>query len=332
MITSTKYYITVLILIGAVAVTACSDSTVVSEIPESDIITENFLGGEFNKHNSHTGGIETGIYSEHLAKVNDQLVENGFDNIRLQMAETLTKNEAGDFQSGQTIFANDRTLRLGSQWVPNDPRRGAQGNDLTHLVFGAFGSANGGSIDGEPAIDASIDTWNNLKKNSGVNVVKVQDTGANPSAILSFDGVTPGNPFLADISTMGFLPGFIFDAVLGPGASNSVLGVAFTFTFLDQNGDPTNDVALKEIWYNDAFNWSTDGSSGTIDIETVALHENGHALGFGHFGKISVINANGKLKVVPRAVMNAINLGVQRDLLGTDKASYNSVYGKWPKK
>lgn len=314
----------------ALLMTACSDSSLQSEVPNPETVTEQlFIEGEHSKHHSHTGGLETGIFSEKLAEINIQLKENGFDNIQLLMAETLTQNEAGDFQAGQTIFANDRTLRLASQWVPNDLRRGAQGNDLTHLVFSAFATANG-SLDGEPAIDASFETWNNLKKNSGVNVVKVPDTGDNPSAILSIGGV-PGNPFLADISTMGFLPGFIFDAVLGTGAGNSVLGVAFTFTFLDENGDPTSDVALKEIWYNDAFDWSTDGTPGTIDIETVALHENGHALGFGHFGKISVINPNGKLNISPRAVMNAINLGVQRDLLGTDKASYNSVYGDWPK-
>lgn len=305
---------------------ACSESSLTPEEPAAQEIGElSIIDSEFNKHDSHTGGIDTGFYSEHLAKVNDQLKENGFDHIELQMAETLTQYEGGDIQAGQTVFANDRTLRLTSQWVPNDQRRGAQGNDLTHVVFSAFGSANGGSLNGEPVIDASMDTWNDLKKNSGVNVVKVQDTGANPSAILSIGGQV-GNPFLADITTMGFLPGFIFDVVLGPGASNSVLGVAFTFVFTG-----TQDVALKEVWYNDAFTWSTDGTPGTIDIETVALHENGHALGFGHFGKISVINATGKLKVAPRSVMNAINLGVQRELLGTDKASYNSVYGNWPK-
>ena len=100
----------------------------------------------------------------------------------------------------------------------------------------------------------------------------------------------------------------------------------------DINNDGYDDTALKEVWYNDDFLWTDSGNTGdAIDIETVALHENGHALGFGHFGKIFVTNGNGKLHVAPRAVMNAIILGTQRDLLGTDKASYNSIYGSWPK-
>ena len=104
-----------------------------------------------------------------------------------------------------------------------------------------------------------------------------------------------------------------------------MLGVTFTFTWIAA----PDVVALKEVWYNDDFTWSNDGSGG-IDIESVALHENGHALGFGHFGRIFITNGNGKLHVAPRAVMNASYLGPVREPLGTDKASFNNVYGNWP--
>ena len=95
-----------------------------------------------------------------------------------------------------------------------------------------------------------------------------------------------GDVFAADIYTLGFLPGIYFDLVLGPGASESVLGVTFTFVFgdfdaqgnftpsdVDNNG--REDTALKEVWYNDAFTWTTTNTTD-IDIQTVALHENGH--------------------------------------------------------
>ena len=264
--------------------------------------------------------------------VNAKLESSGA-NYRIEYAETITLAENGIHKAGQQIIANDREKQLGAQWVPGDIRRNADGNNLTYLVFQGLSFANG-SIYSEPAIDASFDTWNNIKKNSKLSINKVADTGINPSALLNIGG--PGNPFLADISEVGFLPGDIFDAVLGPGASGSVLGVTFTFTFTDSDGNPTDinndgfsDVALKEVWYNDAFEWTTDPNGPGVDIETVALHENGHALGFGHFGKVSVINER-KLSVSPRSVMNALVLGTQRELLGTDKASFNSIYGNWP--
>lgn len=316
-----------IVLIGGMLITACTDHSNVSSVDnESRMIVGDFTSADMASSKStddHSGGIDTAVYSEFLAGVNEELAARGITDYELKKAETLGFNDGTMDFSGQTIFANDRTKRLSAQWVPGDTRRGASGNSLTYMVFEPFKIANG-SIDSEPEIDASFETWNSLKKNSGPEIVKVADTGVNPSAILDF-GTGVGNPFVADIVELGFLPGSLFDAVLGPGSSESVLGVAFTFVFTE-----TNDVALKEIWYNDSFQWSTNGTPGTIDIQSVALHENGHALGFGHFGKLLITNSNGKLHVSPQAVMNAAYLAPQRTLLGTDKASFNSVYGDWP--
>ncbi|MDX1640789.1 MAG: hypothetical protein R3220_03770 [Balneolaceae bacterium] len=314
--------------------TSCEESSISNESIDQQgpasvdyVEVQNAKGDK--KGTENTGGFEEGVYSEHLAELNEELAAKGLDNIQIVMAETITYSEDGGVEAGQTLFADDRTKTLPSQWQANDPIRSAVygapvGNDLTHTVYSPFAVANG-SINSEPDIDASFETWNNLKKNSGLDIVKVPTpAGVFPSAILTLGGID--DPFVADISTIGFLPGAIFDAVLGAGASSSVLGVTFTFTWTAA----PDVVALKEVWYNDDFTWSNDGSAG-IDIETVALHENGHALGFGHFGKISVTNANGKLHVSPRAVMNAAYLGPVREPLGTDKASFNNVYGSWPK-
>lgn len=330
MLLNSKKIILSLVVCLVVLLSACDESNISNETPgQKGALSVDYIEVQNAKSNENTGGFEEGVYSEHLAELNSKLAEKGFDNIQLVMAETLVYSEDGSVKVGQTLFANDRTKTLPSQWQANDPTRSLiygtpVGNDLTHTVFSPLAIANG-SFNAEPDIDASFETWNNLKKNSGLDILKVPTpAGVIPSALLGIPGFA-NNPFAADISTIGFVPGTIIESELGPGTSAYVLGVTFTFTWTG-----TNVVALKEVWYNDEFAWSNDGST-LYDIETVALHENGHALGFGHFGKISVTNANGKLHVSPKAVMNAAYLGPEREPLGTDKASFNNVYGSWPK-
>lgn len=336
-----------LLIIAGLVFTSCNESSLTSPSADNTVPPGNVLSATNSNPNLNNIRDINLNGLDDMDDINPMLAERGL-NIRLAYAETVTSYDGGQNSKatkkdgkqevgGQTIFANDRAKRLGAQWVPGDERRLADGNNLTYLTWVPFAPANFGTpdqFDGTPAIDASMDTWNNVKKNGKLDIVRRPSTLVNPSAILLF-----GDPFQADISEVGFLPGGIFDDFLGPGASSSVLGVTFTFVFIDDDGNPTDinndgydDVAIKEVWYNDNFLWTDQGDANTgTDVETVALHENGHALGFGHFGKIFITNGNGKLHVAPRAVMNAIILGEQRNLLGTDKGSYNSVYGNWPR-
>lgn len=64
--------------------------------------------------------------------------------------------------------------------------------------------------------------------------------------------------------------------------SPSTLGVTWTGTSTDEA-----DMAM-----NTSFDWSTDNPASGYDIETVFLHENGHALGLGHENDVPSIMAS----------------------------------------
>jgi hypothetical protein len=281
-----------------------------------------------------SAAIEEGPVSAQLARINDSLAALGL-NIAVAKAEFVLAPTAPEPAGGQIVFANDRAKRLDTRGVSNDARRLADGSRLTYMHVTPLLAANGAG-NAEGAIDASFQTWDDQQCTT-LDVVKRPRNGGNPSAILAIPGLAPVSVFSADIVTMGYLPGALFDAVLGPGASASVLGVTFTFVFLESAGGPESDIdgdgridtALKEVWYNNAFDWTLSGLGNDIDVETVALHENGHALELGHYGKIFGTLANLRLHASPRAVMNAAILGTLRSPKGTDNAAFCGNFGEW---
>jgi hypothetical protein len=283
---------------------------------------------------SRSTAVEDGPVSLQLARINDSLAALGLS-IAVQKAEFVLAPTAPKPASGQIVFANDRAKRLTTRWVPNDARRLADGDRLTFMNVTPFMAANGAG-NAEGAVDASFQTWDDLTC-TGLDIVKRPWNGGNPSAILGIAGLPAVSVFSADIVTMGFLPGDIFDAVLGPGASANVLGITFTFVFLesaggaesDIDGDGRTDTALKEVWYNNEFDWTLSGLGDDIDVETVTLHENGHAFELGHYGRIFGTLGNLQLHVSPRAVMNAVILGTLRSPKGSDNAGYCGNFGSW---
>lgn len=274
--------------------------------------------------------------SAFLAGVNRQAASAG---VRVGYAEVLLTPEA-PAKTPRILFANDRQLRLESKWVARDLRRLSTDATLSYGVFSPLAIATIGGP-AEASFDATFGTWNAVS----CSKLRVRKVAINrfPSFILG-GGLFPP----ADINDVGFLPGAVFDAFLGIGASQFVIGVTFTFNFiqvgpggvplLDPNGntiptdidrDGRDDTAFKEVWFNDALPYSTTGAPGFIDIESAALHEHGHALELGHFGKIVGDPNTGKLHVSPRAVMNAAILGTLRAPLGTDNAALCGNFGSW---
>ena len=253
---------------------------------------------------------------EMMHQMNAQLAAMGLD---------IAVDEIQYFTVGQGRPA-DRILQSGSQWVAGDPRRLAQGDDITYLVDQSDGATDDGltNADTEAAIDRSMDTWNSEACLDKVDIVKRADDGTDPDIFDSFFGFGGfGNPFLADIVSAGWLPATFFLTVTG---SPNVLAFSVSFIFINPDGSPTDingdnyaDRALNEVYYNDGFVWGIDVPLGSgFDVETVALHENGHSLGVGHFGP------------PPAAVMNPVYAGINQDPDPIDQAGMCTLWAQWP--
>ena len=123
-----------------------------------------------------------------------------------------------------------------------------------------------------------------------------------------------------------------------PDGSTFILAVTIPFVFTDDQGNPTDidgdgalDYAFAEIYYNDAFPWGINQNFPFADVQGTALHETGHGLGQGHFGKIFQTVANGKVHFAPFAVMNAVDPGFPTQVLqGTDRGGHCSIWANWP--
>jgi len=267
-----------------------------------------------------------------MAAMNEQLEAMG-ENVRIAAVEYYTAWE----KVGQFVYFDDRALRMGSHWVPGDPRRGGF-NDITWLSDQVEGMADGLSLEQtQMAVSNAMATWDGVTC-STIPLTQLPDYGMDWGYVqwlLGFGGV-PG--WLADITHAGWLPGSFFD-ILDPGppaGSTYILGVTITYIWVD-GGEPTDidnnrkeDVAFREIYYNDEFLWGINTTYWPIDVETVVLHETGHGLSQDHFGKLFKTDKNGKLHFAPRAVMNAGYSGVQQDITGTDLAGHCSIWAAWP--
>lgn len=276
-----------------------------------------------------------------LDLINEELAAEGAD-YRVTTLEFITIGEG--FQAGQTIIATsdrgDKQLppELGD-WVPGDPRRGGR-DDITYIQDGADITDDVSATAQAVAIDRAMNTWEAVN----CSEIPLTDNGASGDLGLAqllwafFGGGFGGSPsILADINHAGFLP-LSFFSFWGPQIpGESILAGTFTFAFIvpgsnppvftdiDSNGKV--DVFFREIYYNDAFNWGVDED---FDIETVALHEGGHALSQAHFGDIAINTQTGKIRFSPRAVMNATYSGVQQELHGTDTAGHCANWEVWP--
>ena len=282
--------------------------------------------------------------------INDQLAAQGL-NIAVEAIEFFT---IGNGRPSNRI--HQQPFRWVAGDPRRAPGSAANGIDITHLIDGTYQGGAAGvpahiPVGTDVAIRTSMATWDADKALKKLALPENSDPTAFDPTI--FDEFFPGTgdqaalagfPFFADIVNAGWYPLAYFDAVVGggPGSGCGVLAFSVTFIFgsgspfvpSDINGDNYLDTALNEVYYNDDFGdplspclagipnstqpWGINIGLPGVDVETVALHENGHSLGIGHFGP------------PPDAVLNPIYAGIRQSPFPADHAGMAAVYGGWP--
>jgi hypothetical protein len=245
------------------------------------------------------------------------------------------------------------------QWVENDARRHSDDGltlfyriDLTELPPGVSAAKT------EQAIEAAVATFEGVTCGRTLDLVRVDadpetDFGSLQHAVGMGGTATPR----ADITFAGWVPAEFMARAGVPGAFGVALPVAWqtdgslawgldlwdpSRSFTDVNRDRKADLFATEVYFNRDWNYVTDDKELAdtlfyIDVQTIATHELGHALGMGHFGRSTVIlDADGQfvdLYVNPHSVslMNTSSFYQKRDLSGSDVASFCGLYANWGK-
>ena len=303
---------------------SCTDQDVQTPETKEAFNSERLRSADVNTN--YSGARLAGDLESFLSTVNEALISN---NLQLSAIEAYAAEG-----EGVVIYFNDRgNKQLSADFVPGDPRRGGF-LDIAFARDGTEGATSSGLTQGDTdaAILSAMNTWDEVTCSDGLIITNLGASDFDLGYVEALvTGGAEGSFFFTDIMHSGFNT-TVTDAIYGPGSS--VLGVTFTFIWLDDNGDPTDidnngkdDVAFRDIYYNDEFAWAIGAN---IDVETVVLHEAGHGLSQAHFGKLFQTASNGKFHFAPRAVMNAGYTGIQTSIRRTDRAGHCSNWSSWP--
>lgn len=294
---------------------------------------------------------DSGEVSPFLQELDNSLAAAGA-NYRIAKAELIVDPANWD-GSSLTLLANDRSRGIGNEWVAQDPRRDGRvgvtyaldprqginpttrnpdGSGLRQLPFPEL----------EPFLEEAMTAWRD-RSCSGAPITRVAvPTNTDPDLIdnlvLGSDGARSYDQ-VSDIVQGGWQSPTFFTRLAGA-AGNNIIGVTFTFHFVDSNGDPTDidhngkdDTGLAEIYYNTRFAWGASQALNVVDFFTILTHETGHSLGLGHFGKVFVTRkalADGfqltDIKYAPKALMNAVYVTGRTPILGTDNSSFCQIW------
>ncbi len=262
-----------------------------------------------------------------------------------------------EMRGGYTVVTHDvGNQSFPVQYVPADPRRHADDLDVLHYRIDLTELPPGftaGEI--ETAIESAVATFNDVPC-SRTHLVRVDEglhtdlgfaqhlTGMGGSPVplpdITFGGWVPTEFF----QQIGQFPanGVTFPVVFDGDQSSLVPGydaLAAPGGYSDVDHDGNADAYSLEVYFNIDSTYTMDPKTGdsplAIDIESIALHELGHALGMDHFGRTEIIFDENfefvDIEVNPNSVslMNTNNYLTTRELSGSDVASFCGIYANW---
>jgi hypothetical protein len=332
-----------LVALSAIALGACADSVLVA--PSAASAARSVPAAA-------AGSDERATVSPLLADLNARLAASGAK-VRIAKAELRMDATRWDGASSTILLANNRERGIGAEWVPGDPRRDgrigvtyAVGSDRAVQPRVRNPDGSGVRLATYAELDAQIEegvaAWRNLTCSTAPITRVAVAAGTDPDQLDElFGGIAPSANYSqpADIVQAGWQPNTFFRAFAGADGDN-VIGVAFTFSFVDEQGEPTDidgngerDIGLTEVYYNARFFWGTSGAPNVVDFYSIITHETGHALGLNHFGKLFVTKkaaADGiqiaDIKYAPYAMMNAAYVTGRNELAGTDNSSFCQIW------
>jgi hypothetical protein len=318
-----------LLLMGALAVAGCQENAAPT--------------AESNEPALAKAAASTGTPAERAAQIADRV------NARLAAKGSKYRLTGATFFTVGKGVPPFRSHKTGLRWTKRDLTYlidvsdfppGANATAVTTALVNAYETWDAVrnvtlSLTRVPDVNPNPDVLDAIVTDNAGNCVDIVDTGS--PAVLDYNPTTGAfdlDPF-ADIVHGGWLNPDYFQKCLG---SADIIAVTWSFSDADSNGDQYPDLVYAEQYGNNEFQYVTSGSvfldfDGPFDIQSIFVHEDGHALGLDHTGGP---NDNQPFSLHPHdrvfdpeAVMNPFDLGGEkRDLFPSDLASLRSLYSR----